>query len=72
MKPIELCPLFHANLHQQAYKQSKQMNIRGWVKKYPHWCFNVLWVRGTAFCARMLTDSTFVTACGKFQHYHTV
>jgi len=26
MKPIAMCPLFHANLHQQAYKQSKQMN----------------------------------------------
>jgi len=26
----------------------------GFVKKYPHWCFNVLWVCGTAFCAHML------------------
>ena len=31
-----------------------------------------LWVGVTAFCVRMLTDSTFVSACGKFQLHHTV
>ena len=46
--------------------------IQGLVKKYPHWCLNVLWVGGTAFCTRMLADSTFVSARGKFQHHHTV
>ena len=50
----------------------KERDLRGQVSKYPHWCFNVLWVGGTAFCARMLTDSTFVSVCGKFQHHHTV
>ena len=49
-----------------------RLYIRGLVKKYTHWCFNVLWVGGTAFCTFMLTDSTFVSACGKFQHHHTV
>ena len=34
--------------------------IRGLVKKYPHWCFNVLWVGGTAFCARKLTDTQYL------------
>jgi len=46
--------------------------IRRKVNKYPHRCYNFLWVGGTAFCTRMLTDSTFVSACGKFQRYHTV
>jgi len=49
-----------------------RLYVRRLVKKYPHWCFNVQWVGGTAFCAHMLTDSTFVSACGKFQHHHTV
>jgi hypothetical protein len=36
------------------------------ASQYPHWCFNVLWVGGTVFCARMLTDSTFVPLVESF------
>jgi hypothetical protein len=47
-------------VHLASEKNSHKMNgsdmcvnVRRQVKKYPHTYFNVLWVGGTAFCARM-------------------